>query len=154
MKELKKLFVNNQNWVEEKLKENSKFFLNLSKNQKPKYLWIGCSDSRVPANEIVRLGAGELFVHRNIGNLFFHTDMNCLAVLEYAVEFLKVNHIIVCGHYGCGAINAAIEVQKKRVLDHWLRSIRDIYAGHKQELEAIENIEKRKNRLIELNVRQ
>lgn len=154
MKELKKLFENNEAWVAEKLEKDPKYFYKLSKIQKPKYLWIGCSDSRVPANEIVGLEPGELFVHRNIGNLFLHTDMNCLSVLEYAVDFLQIKHVIVCGHYCCGGIEAAMDVQKKRVVDHWLRSIRDIYCYHKKELEVIKNFEKRCNRLVELNVKQ
>ena len=154
MRELKELFNNNRDWAFQKCKKDPDFFHKLSKSQKPKYLWIGCSDSRVPANEIVGLDAGELFVHRNIGNLFLHIDVNCLSVLEYAINFLKIKHVIVCGHYGCGGINTAMEEQKQGVVDHWLSSIRDIYATHKKELDLLENIHLRNDRLTELNVKE
>ncbi|MBN2479784.1 MAG: carbonate dehydratase [Parachlamydiales bacterium] len=154
MKELKKLFDNNRAWIAQKCEKDPSFFQNLSESQEPKYLWIGCSDSRVPANEIVGLGAGELFVHRNIGNLFLHTDINCLSVLEYAIDFLKIKHVILCGHYGCGGIQAAMEEQKQGVVDHWLRCVRDVYARNKEDLEAIKDLNKRSDRLVELNVKQ
>ena len=154
MKELNKLFENNKRWIEKKCEKDPDFFHKLSQSQNPKYLWIGCSDSRVPANEIVGLEAGELFVHRNIGNLFLHTDINCLSVLEYAIDELKIKHVILCGHYGCGAINAAMKEQKGGIVDHWLRSVRDLYAKNKQELDAIEDVHKRYDRLVEMNVKQ
>lgn len=154
MKELKTLFIKNQAWIAQKCEEDPNFFHNRSESQDPKYLWIGCSDSRVPANEIVGLEAGELFVHRNIGNLFPHTDMNCLSVLEYAINILKIKHVILCGHYKCGGIKAAMEEQKQGVVDHWLRSIRDLYTRHKDELDAIEELTERYDRLVELNVMQ
>lgn len=154
MKELKKLFENNKKWICKRLEEDPSFFNHLSYSQQPSYLWIGCSDSRVPANEIVGLGAGELFVHRNIGNLFLPNDMNCLAVLEYAIDFLKIKHVILCGHYGCGAIKAAMEGLKPGITSNWLHSIRDLYENNKVELEAIEDIEERYDRLSELNVSQ
>jgi carbonic anhydrase len=122
--------------------------------QDPRYLWIGCSDSRVPANEIVDLPPGELFVSRNVANVFPHTDFNCLSVLEYAVNILKVNHVIVCGHYGCGGVKAAMEDHHLGLVDNWLRHIRDVYASHKSELDAIKDSEKRYQRLVQLNVRQ
>lgn len=154
MKELESLFSNNKNWVEKQLKIDTNFFNKLSKSQKPKYLWIGCSDSRVPANEIVGLKAGELFVHRNIGNLCLHVDVNCLSVIEYAIEILKIKHIIICGHYGCGGVKAAMKKQKHGVVDHWLRSLRDVYANNKKELEKIKDKDIRSYRLVEMNVKQ
>jgi len=111
---------------------NEHFFENLARQQSPKYLWIGCSDSRVPANEIVGLLPGQIFVHRNVANLVIHTDMNCLSVLQYAVEILKVEHIIVCGHYGCGGITAAVEDQRHGLIDNWLRHVRDVYQRHQK----------------------
>lgn len=154
MKELKILFQNNKEWIALKCEKDPNFFRDLSESQDPKYLWIGCSDSRVPANEIVGLEAGELFVHRNVGNLFLHTDMNCLSVLEYAIDFLKIKHVILCGHYRCGGVKAAMQEQKQGVIDHWLRSVRDVYAQHKEELEAITEPDRRHDRLVELNVMQ
>ena len=154
MKELKLLFNNNRAWIEQKCEKNPHFFKDLSESQDPKYLWIGCSDSRVPANEIVGLEAGELFVHRNIGNLFPHTDINCLSVLEYAIDILKIKHVIVCGHYRCGGVKAAMEGQNQGVVDHWLRSIRDVYASNKAELDAIDELQLRIDRLVELNAMQ
>ncbi len=118
------------------------------------YLWIGCSDSRVPANEIVGLEPGELFVHRNVANLFPHTDINCLSVLEFAVDLLKVNHVIVCGHYGCGGVKAAMEDHQLGLVDNWLRNIRDVYARHHDLLEEISDPQQRFNKLVELNVIQ
>ena len=154
MRELKKLFDGNQAWIEKQSKKDPNYFIKLSKVQKPKYLWIGCSDSRVPANEILGLDAGKLFVHRNIGNLFLHADMNALSVLEYAVDILHIKHVIVCGHYGCGAIRSSMDVQRKGVIDHWLRNVRDIYVRNKKELHAMHSIEKKIDRLVELNIKQ
>ena len=151
---LKKLFDNNRRWINEHTVKDPEYFLRMSKEQRPEYLWIGCSDSRVPANEIVGLEPGELFVHRNVANLFIHTDLNCLSVLQYAVEVLKIEHVIVCGHYGCGGVKAAMENQQFGIIDNWLRSIRDIYVHEKDELQTIENLTKRCDRLVELTVRQ
>lgn len=128
------------------------FFPKLAKQQSPEFLWIGCSDSRVPANEIVGLLPGELFVHRNVANLVIHTDMNCLSVLQYAVEILKVKHIIVCGHYGCGGVKAALESHPHGLIDNWLRHIRDVYRRKAQDLMRIVDEQQRVDRLCELNV--
>lgn len=154
MKELKLLFANNQTWVESKTAQNPNYFKELAKDQVTRYLWIGCSDSRVPANEIVGLEPGELFVHRNVANICPHTDFNCLSVLEFAVNILKVPHIIVCGHYKCGGVEAAMQDHHLGLVDNWLRNIRDIYAHHKEELDLIKDPKKRSNRLVELNVIQ
>ena len=152
MNELNGLFENNRQWAKQIEQEQPGFFEELSKQQTPEYLWIGCSDSRVPANEIVALPPGEVFVHRNIANVVVHTDLNCLSVIQYAVEVLKVKHIIVCGHYGCGGIKAAMESHNHGLIDNWLRHIRDVYRYHRERLDAIEDPEKRKDRLCELNV--
>lgn len=154
MKALKLLFEKNRAWVEEKTQKDPEYFMKRAKEQDPLYLWIGCSDSRVPANEIVGLEPGELFVHRNVANLVPHTDFNCLSVLEYAVDLLKIKHIIVCGHYGCGGVRAAMDDHPLGLVDNWLRNIRDVYAKHREELDAIEDLEKRHHRLVELNVLQ
>ncbi len=152
MQSLKHLFDNNKAWADRIELEAPGFFKKLSAQQAPEYLWIGCSDSRVPANDIVGLLPGELFVHRNVANLVLHTDINCLTVLQYAIDVLKVKHIIVCGHYGCGGINAAISKQKVGLADNWLRNIKDIYTMHRVELEALETEAERQNRMCELNV--
>lgn len=152
MKTLKPLFDNNREWAEKIAREQPGFFKKLSQQQNPEYLWIGCSDSRVPANEIVALPPGEVFVHRNIANVVVHTDLNCLSVIQYAVDVLKVKHIIVCGHYGCGGVTAAMEPDSHGLIDNWLRHIRDIYRFHAAELDAIEDPVVRKDRLCELNV--
>lgn len=152
MKELPRLFENNKIWAAEICASNPGFFSNLVEQQTPEYLWIGCSDSRVPANEIVGLLPGELFVHRNVANLVIHTDMNCLSVLQYAVDILKIKHVIVCGHYGCGGIKAAMEDQPHGLVDNWLRHIRDIYRRHQTALDVISNESERLRRLCELNV--
>lgn len=154
MKKLKILFENNAGWVAGKIAKDPTFFARTAKDQLPLYLWIGCSDSRVPANEIVGLEPGEVFVHRNVANLFPHTDLNCLSVLEFAIDILKIQHIIVCGHYGCGGVRAAMEDHQLGLVDNWLRNIRDVYAAHKQELEQIPDKRQRYNRLAELNVLQ
>ena len=154
MKKLKVLFENNRNWANGHITDDPDYFLRMSKDQKPRYLWIGCSDSRVPANEVVGLEAGELFVHRNIANLFIHTDFNCLSVLQYALDFLEIQHVIVCGHYGCGGVTAAMGDRQLGLVDNWLRNIRDVYARYRDELEAIPDKLLRCNRLVELNVIQ
>ncbi len=152
MRNLKFLFDNNKEWAENVNKSNPGFFTKLAAQQNPKYLWIGCSDSRVPANEIVGMMPGEIFVHRNIANLVIHTDINCLSVIQYAVEILKVEHIIVCGHYGCGGIEAALDKSDHGLLDNWLRHIKDIYNIHRTKLEAVDDIGRKKDLLCELNV--
>ena len=152
MRTLKKLFESNRNWAASKTAQDANFFKNLSKLQAPKYLWIGCSDSRVPASEIVALPPGELFVHRNVANLVVHTDFNCLSVIQYAVEILKVEHIIVCGHHGCGGVRTAMRDTELGLIDNWLRHIRDVYSHHQQELIAIADEDERVNKLCEFNV--
>ncbi|CUI17957.1 putative carbonic anhydrase [Candidatus Protochlamydia naegleriophila] len=154
MRDLKILFDNNKQWVEKHIGNDPEYFLRMSKGQQPRYLWIGCSDSRIPANEVVGLEPGELFVHRNVANLFVHTDLNCLSVLQYAVDVLEIEHIIVCGHYGCGGVAAAMKDQQLGIMDNWLRNIRDIYANSQFELDAMEDPVLRNNRLVELNVLQ
>ncbi len=154
MNSLKILFQNNKDWVAGKTSQNPNYFKNLAKDQDPLYLWIGCSDSRVPANEIVGLEPGELLVHRNVANIFPHTDFNCLSVLEFAVTILKVQHVIVCGHYGCGGVKAAMEDHHLGLVDNWLRNIRDVHARFKDELEQIDDQKLRYNRLVELNTTQ
>ncbi|MCX6083177.1 MAG: carbonate dehydratase [Chloroflexi bacterium] len=152
MKNLPTLFENNRKWASQTSQNNPSFFSKLAQQQNPEFLWIGCSDSRVPANEIIGLLPGELFVHRNVANLVIHTDMNCLSVLQYAVEILKVRHIIVCGHYGCGGVKAALESQSHGLIDNWLRHIRDIYQRRRSDLARFSTAEDRLNRLCELNV--
>ena len=152
MKTLSHLFENNRKWAAQISQSNPTFFSRLAQQQSPEYLWIGCSDSRVPANEIIGLLPGELFVHRNVANLVIHTDMNCLSVLQYAVEILKVRHIIVCGHYGCGGVIAALETQPHGLIDNWLRHIRDIHQRHSTDLSCFSTPEAKINRLCELNV--
>ena len=147
-----KLIQGNKSFSESKKALDADYFINLAKGQSPQYLWIGCSDSRVPANEITSTSSGEIFVHRNIANLVVHTDFNLLSVLEYSVKFLGVKHIIVCGHYGCGGIKAAMTNTYHGFVDNWLRNIKDVYLKYNDELKAIEDIEKRANRLSELNV--
>lgn len=146
------LLEGNKRWVQERLKEDPNFFKNLSKGQKPQILWIGCSDSRVPANEITGTKPGDIFVHRNIANMVVHTDMNMLSVLDYAVNILKVKHVIVCGHYGCGGVRAAMENGQFGLIDNWLRHIKDVYRLHTPELDRIADLDERCNRLVELNV--
>jgi carbonic anhydrase len=145
------LLENNKNWAESNIKEDPHFFDKLSERQTPEYLWIGCSDSRVPANQIVGLLPGDIFVHRNVANLVVHTDFNCLSVLQYAVDVLKVKHIIVCGHYGCGGIDAALGDQQLGLIDGWLRHIKDIAFKHREELAKLNEHDKAA-RLCELNV--
>jgi carbonic anhydrase len=152
MQKLPVLFDNNRKWAAQISQNNPTFFSRLAQQQNPEFLWIGCSDSRVPANEIIGLLPGELFVHRNVANLVIHTDMNCLSVLQYAVEILKVKHIIVCGHYGCGGVKAALESRSHGLIDNWLRHIRDIYLRRGSDLALFSVEEDRLNRLCELNV--
>lgn len=151
-KSYKKLLKNNKTWVANQLNIDPDFFKGLSKGQTPEYLWIGCSDSRVPANEITGTKPGEMFVHRNIANMVVHSDMNLLSVLSYAVEVLKVKHIIVCGHYGCGGVMAAMGNKQYGLIDNWLRHIKDVYRMHHDELDAIKDVKKKTNRFVEINV--
>lgn len=148
----KSLLEGNKSWVKEKLKQDPAFFDKLSKGQSPQVLWIGCSDSRVPANEITGTNPGEIFVHRNIANMVIHTDMNMLSVLDYAVNVLKVKHVIVCGHYGCGGVKAAMDNGQFGLIDNWLRHIKDVYRTHQKELDAIKDPDEKFNRYVELNV--
>ncbi|MCB1181541.1 MAG: carbonate dehydratase [Chlamydiia bacterium] len=152
MRELKKLFENNQIWAREKIKKDPDFFRNLSEKQTPKYLWIGCADSRIPANEVLGLEPGEIFVHRNVANLVPHTDFNCLSVLQYGIEYLNVRHVIICGHYGCGGVAAAMKNAQFGLVDNWLRNIRDVYSREKKELDSIAGTIQKYQRLVELNV--
>ena len=152
MDSIKKLFLNNQKWAESMEIKYPGFFRKLSKQQSPEFLWIGCSDSRVPANEIVGLLPGELFVHRNVANLVIHTDINCLSVIQFAVDILKVKHVIVCGHYGCGGIMAAMKNKQNGLIDNWLRNIQDVYRVNAEELNKIVDTNDRADRLAELNV--
>ena len=149
-----RLIENNKTWVAEQLQLDPSFFENLSKGQAPEYLWIGCSDSRVPAESITGTDPGEMFVHRNIANMVVHSDMNMLSVLSYAVEVLKVKHVIVCGHYGCGGVMAAMKNQQFGLIDNWLRHIKDVYRYHHQELDAIEDETLRARRFVEVNVQE
>ena len=149
-----RLIENNKTWVAEQLQLDPSFFENLSKGQAPEYLWIGCSDSRVPAESITGTDPGEMFVHRNIANMVVHSDMNMLSVLSYAVEVLKVKHVIVCGHYGCGGVIAAMKNQQFGLIDNWLRHIKDVYRYHHQELDAIEDETLRARRFVEVNVQE
>jgi carbonic anhydrase len=147
-----KLFLSNRAWAAEKLSEDANYFENLAKDQRPEYLWIGCSDSRVPANEIIGAEPGELFVHRNIANMVVHTDLNLLSVLQYAVEYLEVKHIIVCGHTGCGGVKAALTNKDYGLLNKWLRNLKDVYRLHMDEVEAETNIDDKVNKLVEMNL--
>ena len=148
----KKLLDNNKNWVKKKLGEDPEYFTDLAKGQKPPLLWIGCADSRVPANEIIGAKPGEVFVHRNIANMVINTDMNMLSVLDYAVNVLNVKHVIVCGHYGCGGVQAAMSNKSIGLIDNWIRHIKEVYRIHKNELDSITDGTKRFNRFVELNV--
>jgi carbonic anhydrase len=150
-----KLLLENKAWAQEKKEHDPQYFERLAHLQTPQFLWIGCSDSRVPANEITGTQPGEIFVHRNIANIVVHTDVNLLSVLDYAVNHLKVKHVIVCGHYGCGGVKAATTNNDyKQVLNMWLRNIKDVYRLHADELNAIDNEEQRTDRLVELNVKE
>lgn len=149
-----KVFENNREWVKRSTDEDPNFFLKLSQEQHPDFLWIGCSDSRVPANQIMGLQPGEVFVHRNIANIIPNTDLNVHSVIQYAVMVLEVKHVIVCGHYGCGGVKAAMQSKDLGKINMWLRNIRDVYRTHYDELEAIEDMNARTNRLVELNVQE
>jgi carbonic anhydrase len=152
MRTLPHLLENNRRWAEQRSRQDPDFFPRLARQQTPEYLWIGCADSRVPANEIIGLDPGEVFVHRNIANVVVHTDLNCLSVLQYAVEVLKVKHVIVCGHYGCGGVMTAMRNQPFGLIDNWLRNIKDIYTRHDEELAALSSEQARCDKLCELNV--
>lgn len=152
MRVLKHLLEKNRLWSDNIRAGDPEFFTKLAQQQAPQYLWIGCSDSRVPANQIVDLLPGEIFVHRNIANLVVHSDLNCLSVIQFAVEVLEVKHIIVCGHYGCGGIRAAREEKDHGLIDNWLSHIRDVYRIHKGEIDALPTEKERLNRLCELNI--
>ncbi len=154
MKSFEKLLLENKAWAAEQIGRDPEYFSRLSHLQTPEFLWIGCSDSRVPANEITNTAPGEIFVHRNIANLVVHTDLNMLSVLQYAVQVLKVKHIIVCGHYGCGGVRAAMGHQNLGLINKWLRNIKDVYYFHKEELEALPDDGARVDRLTELNVQE
>ena len=152
MKKLPTLFTNNRNWSDRIREQDPEFFPTLASQQAPEYLWIGCSDSRVPANEIVDLLPGELFVHRNVSNIVVHTDMNCLSVLQYAVEVLEVKHVMVVGHYGCGGVRAAMEERPHGLIDNWLRNIRDVYHKHRALVGSWKDTPEQLDLLCELNV--
>ncbi|MCK5898037.1 MAG: carbonate dehydratase [Methylococcales bacterium] len=153
MEDIRALFFRkNKAWADKMRASDPEFFIRLHKQQHPKYLWIGCSDSRVSANQVVGLDPGEIFVHRNIANVVVHTDLNCLSVIQYAVEVLKVEHIIVCGHYGCGGVKAAMENQEHGLIDNWLQHIQDVYRTHRAEINALENKNDRYRLLCEKNV--
>ena len=155
MKAYEKLLLENKAWAAEKVNDDPAYFSRLANLQVPEFLWIGCSDSRVPSNEITGTQPGEIFVHRNVANLVINTDVNLLSVLDYAVNHLKVKHVIVCGHYGCGGIKAAITNHDfKAVLNMWLRNIKDVYRIHRAELDAITDADKKTDRLVELNVKE
>ncbi|HRE75706.1 MAG TPA: carbonate dehydratase, partial [Flavobacteriales bacterium] len=152
MKSYEKLLLENKAWAGIKTASDPSYFPRMARDQKPEFLWIGCSDSRVPANEITNTEPGEMFVHRNIANLVVHTDLNLLSVLQYAVEVLEVKHIIVCGHYGCGGVRAAMTQNHLGLINKWLRNIKDVYRANRSEMEAIKDENKKVDRLCELNV--
>jgi carbonic anhydrase len=152
MRVLNNLFDQNKKWADKVKESDPDFFSNLSKQQSPQYLWIGCSDSRVPANQIIDLPPGEVFVHRNIANVVVHTDLNCLSVIQFAVEVLKVKHIIVCGHYGCGGIQASMEDKDHGLIDNWLQNIKDVYRYHQIQIDALQDKKDKLNLLCEFNV--
>ena len=154
MRTLKRLFENNRRWAADSVAARPDFFTRLLNQQAPQYLWIGCSDSRVPANDIVGLLPGELFVHRNVANQIIHTDFNCLAVLQYAVDILRVRHVIVCGHYDCGGVKAALDLSAHGLIDNWLHPIRQMMEKHRRELSQITDHARRVDRLCEINVRE
>ena len=154
MKAYENLLLENKAWAAEKVADDPDFFNRLAHLQTPDFLWIGCSDSRVPANEITGTQPGEIFVHRNVANMVVHTDLNLLTVLEYAINYLKVKHVIVCGHYGCGGVMASMTKNNFGIINKWLRNIKDVYRIHRTELDAIPETEDRGNRLVELNVQE
>ena len=152
MDDLQQLFANNRRWADKMKAGDPAFFERLSAQQSPKYLWIGCADSRVPANQIIGLLPGEVFVHRNVANVVVHADLNCLSVVQYAVDVLKVEHIIVCGHYGCGGVAAALDNRRFGLIDNWLRHVQDVRQKHEARLSALTDAGARSDRLCELNV--
>ena len=152
MRSLSHLFDNNRAWSERIRRNDPEFFTKLSQQQRPRYLWIGCADSRVPANEIVDLLPGELFVHRNVANVVVHTDLNCLSVMQFAVDLLEIEHIIVCGHYGCSGVGVALQGRRVGLADNWLRHVQDVHAKHDSRVMAIPDMHQRIDRLCELNV--
>jgi carbonic anhydrase len=154
MKAYEKLLLENKAWAAEKLGDDPAYFDRLADIQTPDFLWIGCSDSRVPANEITGTQPGEIFVHRNVANMVVHTDLNLLTVLEYAVHHLKVKHVIVCGHYGCGGVKASMTQHNFGIINKWLRNIKDVYRIHRDEIDSIKEEEGRVNRMVELNVQE
>jgi carbonic anhydrase len=151
---LKQLLDNNRNWARSVVAEDPQYFSRLAKQQSPQYLWIGCSDSRVPANQITGLAPGEVFVHRNIANVVVHTDLNCLSVIQFAVDILKIRHIILCGHYGCSGVEAAMTKHRIGLSDNWLRHVQDVAAKHQEDLDKVVGQALRHRRLCELNVRE
>lgn len=154
MKAYEKLLLENKAWAVEKITDDPDYFRRLADIQKPDFLWIGCSDSRVPANEITGTQPGEIFVHRNVANMVVHTDLNLLTVLEYAVQHLKVKHVIVCGHYGCGGVKASMTKHNFGIINKWLRNIKDVYRFHREEIDSIQDEDGRVNRMVELNVQE
>jgi carbonic anhydrase len=152
MHPLAHLFESNRAWSERIRRQDPDFFARLSRQQRPRYLWIGCSDSRVPANEIVDLAPGELFVHRNVANVVVHTDLNCLSVMQFAIDLLRVEHVIVCGHYGCSGVSAALRKARVGLADNWLRHVQDVHARHEHGVDALGDEAQRIDRLCELNV--
>lgn len=152
MRDLPQLFENNRNWAESVVQKDPEFFLRLAKQQAPAYLWIGCSDSRVPANEIIGLAPGEVFVHRNVANVVVHTDLNCLSVLQFAVEILRIKHVMVVGHYGCSGVRAALARYRVGLADNWLRHVEDVHEKHFRRLEAAGDLQQQHDLLCELNV--
>jgi carbonic anhydrase len=154
MNPLDDLLQRNRAWASARKSEDAEFFRRLAQQQRPRWLWIGCSDSRVPANQIVGMDPGTIFVHRNVANVVAHSDLNCLSVLQFAVDVLEVEHVIVCGHYGCGGVQAALEGSRHGLVDNWLRHVRDVYQAHRDAFDEDEPVEARLRRLSELNVRQ
>ena len=152
MRSLAKLFENNRAWSERIRQQDPHFFEELSRQQRPRYLWIGCADSRVPANEIVGLRPGELFVHRNVANVVVHSDLNCLSVMQFAVEVLQIEHIIVCGHYGCSGVSVALQNQRVGLADNWLRHVQDVHSKHEARVASLSSLPQRIDRMCELNV--
>jgi len=152
MKDLMRLLEQNRAWAENIKASDPEFFQTLAKQQSPRYLWIGCSDSRVPATQLVGMAPGEMFVHRNVANLVVHTDFNCLSVMQFAVDVLKVEHIIVCGHHGCGGVKAAMDNLELGLIDNWLRHVQDVVHEHEEELAKVDDADQRLDRLCELNV--
>ena len=152
--DLSKIFENNEKWIQAKIEDDPAYFENLNKGQKPDVLYIGCSDSRVTAEDLMGMKPGELFVHRNIANIVNAIDLNAQSVINYAVKYLEVNHVVVCGHYSCGGVKAAMESKDMGILNPWLRNIRDVYRAHKDELNAIVDVQDRYDRLVELNVKE